>query len=119
MVVAGMLRKHFSRCEPGGCAHPMAVANSSKIVKLSMGVVETCTPDNKMPARNGAANVEFRRVMASDTDEDPAEWPCQRESWFCMSVCISRDKARTISATFLLSLPNLAMLSCTQASASS
>ena len=28
-----------------------------------------------MPARNGVATPGFRRLMASETDHDPAEWP--------------------------------------------
>ena len=80
MVEAETLRRHRS-CR-GACdsVHPMAVANFLKLEKSAVSDLETSTPDNMMAARNGAASVEFRRVMASETDLDPADWPCQNKS---------------------------------------
>ena len=68
MVEAETLRRHCSRSEPGGCLHPIAVANASKFENLGSGDLETSAPDSIMPARNGGVAVEFRRAMASDTD---------------------------------------------------
>ena len=76
IVEAGTLRRHLSRCGPGGFLHPIAVANLSNILKLSTGDVEPLAPDSMMPARNGGARSGSRRVMAIETDKDPADWPC-------------------------------------------
>ena len=54
----------------------MAVANASNNEKLSTGDVETFAPDSMMPARNGGATSGSRRVMTSETDQAPADWPC-------------------------------------------
>ena len=75
MTEAEILRRQCSRGGPGGCVHPIAVANTSKFEKLSMGNIETFAPDNIIPARKGGVQVEFRRAMASETDLDPADWP--------------------------------------------
>jgi hypothetical protein len=32
-----------------------------------------------MPARNGGVTPGSRRVMASETDQDPADWPCNNK----------------------------------------
>jgi len=72
-VEAEILRRHFSRCGPGDCEHPIAVANVSKNEKLGSGNVETLTPESMMAALNGGTSDDFRRVMASETDSPPAE----------------------------------------------
>ena len=79
MVDAETLRRHCSRDAPGLSVHPTAVANALKFEKSSSGGVETCTDESMMPARNGADSDEFRREMASETDPDPADWPCKRK----------------------------------------
>jgi hypothetical protein len=115
MAEAGILRRHSSRSGPGDCEHPIAVANASKNEKLGLGNVETLSPESMMAARNGGMMLEFRRVMASEMASAPAEWPCQRKNR-CFA---SRSEEHTMIVTLLLSPPNWAMLSCTQASASS
>jgi hypothetical protein len=42
-----------------------------------------------MAARNGGETVEFRRVMASETEKDPADWPCQYKSQLGVDARIS------------------------------
>ena len=79
MVDAETLRRHCSRDEPGTWVHPTVVANALKFEKSSLGGVETCVSESIMPARNGVDSDEFRRVIASETDPDPADWPCQRK----------------------------------------
>ena len=56
-------------------------------------------PDNMMAARNGAASVEFRRVMASETDLDPADWPCQNKKSVIVKPRASLQIMRTIIVT--------------------
>ena len=51
----------------------MAVANASNNEKLSTGDLDTFAPDSMMPARNGGMKPGFRREMAIEMDEDPAE----------------------------------------------
>ena len=71
---AGTVRRHWSRRGPGGCPHPIAVANASNIEKLTTGDAETLAPESMMPARNGGATPGSPwRVMASETDQAPAE----------------------------------------------
>jgi hypothetical protein len=89
MVEAGTLRRHCSRCGPGGFPHPIAMANASNIEKLSTGDVETFSPDSMMPERNGGVTPGFRRVMAIETDEDPAEWPCNIKVSYVVTARIS------------------------------
>jgi len=84
------LRRHSSRCGPGDCEHPIAVANVSKGLKLGWGAVETFSPESKMAARNGGTTDEFRRVMASEMDMPPADWPCERKNWSRMMTCVFR-----------------------------
>jgi len=67
--------------QAGDCEHPIAVANASKFLKLGWGAAETFSPESKMAARNGGTTDEFRRVMASEMDMPPADWPCERKSW--------------------------------------
>jgi hypothetical protein len=42
-----------------------------------------------MPARNGGVTPGFRRVMASETDQDPAEWPCNTKVSYGVMARIS------------------------------
>ena len=42
-----------------------------------------------MPARNGGVTPGFRRVMAFETDEDPAEWPCNIKISYRVTARIS------------------------------
>jgi hypothetical protein len=79
MVEAGILRRHCRRSGPGDCVHPIAVANPSKLEKLSMVGVETCTPDNIIAARKGGTMFESWRVIAYEMEIDPADWPCRIE----------------------------------------
>src|SRR6266852_5063496 len=103
MVEAGTLRRHCSRCGPGGCPHPIAVANASNIEKLSAGDAETFAPDSMMPARNGGTTSGSLRAMAKVTDQDPADCPCNTkvsdEAQLLRTI-------RTMSVTMLLSPPN-------------
>jgi hypothetical protein len=42
-----------------------------------------------MPARNGAGTPGSRRLMASETDVDPAEWPCNTKVSYSVTGRIS------------------------------
>ena len=71
-----------------------------------------------MPARNGGTTPGFLRAMASETDQDPAEWPYNTKSAMARWRASLGD-IHTMIVTMDLSPPNCAMLSWTQASASS
>ena len=88
MVDAETLRRHCSRDRPGSWVHPTAVANALNFRKLSSGRVESCADESMMPARNGADSDESRRVIASETDLDPADWPCQRKRHVDALECV-------------------------------
>lgn len=72
IVAAGTCFKQASRPGPGACVHPTAVEKLLNEVKEGMGTIDTCAPDNIMPARNGAFP-EVWREMAELTDSDPAD----------------------------------------------
>ena len=91
MVDAETLRRHCSRDAPGLSVHPTAVANALKFAKLGLGEVETCASESMMPARNGADSDEFRRAIASETDPDPADWPCQLKRQAHALECVERN----------------------------
>jgi hypothetical protein len=88
-VEAQTLRRQCSRRGPGDCVQFIAIANASNSVKSSFGDVEAWNPDSMMAARNGGETVEFRRVMASETEKDPADWSCQYKSQLGVDARIS------------------------------